>query len=828
MSFLAFVKGAAQQYNTLSAEKRKEANTEAEAAKKRAAELELYRSKKEIDAEFKTEGKFMTADQVKAFKEANKAEYEKQGYGIFATPKGDGQFEVSFKEIKEAKKPEAKLFPTAESAQTYIEDTSKKWEATFGYRPDAEVKGSGDEFAVTLKTPKKTDKDGAKVGKQFETYEEAEAESKLWKLGPGQAIDITRTEKGFYTLSITTDPAFSKKEGPLVDEMGLPAGLDYYASKTGMFSSDELKKRAGTYSIVPLLNKNLPLGGEAQFTNEFGRDFDIVYTTGIGSDAKAVMADHARKIEGYMTPDRVKSWFAAGNLQGGHAKRASREFITSIKNFVTLYNANPTKLGDNLALRPIEEVYPFLNNYMGIDKELDDAIGKISRPNSMEAQSYVPMNEPAYKKVVNGEQQTLLPINTYAAEAFAKPNQQGKLVYDENFTTTTSKWSNTSGLQQGEMHALINSATDTNGKQSAEAARNTFRRMQDARGVIEGKSDKFVRTDKYGRLVFGVPLLTDEEKMTVGAALNSVGTRIDPETKKEVPNNEAKIKMMRALIPSQSAIDMATSELTNGNSPQGRYAAITGRAEKDFRDLVYQKETADDILGNIETFETLLYQGAEVGAPLKIEQMRAGANYLFNYAKQIAFEDDPDGTKRNAFLADLEQKIGKVSIDDERAARAALTNLMGTMLSYQLARLMDPNGRLSDEDRRTVESAMSFSGLFASRDGALAVLGAMKERADYISARNTALTTGGMQNQIAAQALDVYTEGGNFKKFYRKIFGDYTGQANNQSFNPLLAPPPEPETPANTAPATGARAPIPEGPATTPEPVFDLNSVPNR
>lgn len=816
MSFTAFALGAAQRFNELTAEERKKEIDAAEAAAKSKAELDLYTKKKQIDVLYdKDENKTLTADQLKAFKQAEGPTYEKQGYGIFGTPVGDGKFEVSFKELKKDKTAEGKMFPDAASVQEYISTTKTQWEEGDLGTPEFTIKGKGDEFEVGVKSATKTGKDGKITGDiitDFNTAiakrDELEAKAK-----PGQIVDMSLTDKGIYTFSYTTDPTYSKKEGPVTDEMGIETGLDYYATASGLFSSDELKKRAGTYSIVPLRNVNLPAMGEGQFKYQYGRDYDIVYNTGIGGSEDAILADHSLKIQNHMSPARVKGWASAAELQGGQAKKPLQQFVNSLKSFKTLYGKSDKAMGDNRVLRPIEDVYPFLNEYMGIHPSIDAVIEGMDRPSSVSANSMAPINEPAYKKTVGGENQVLLPLNANVAEAFAKPTKDGKLAYPEGFTSVTANLAQTSGLQQGEIHALLNQGLGTNGTPDSKGATAMFTRMQQARDTVNAVSDKFVQTDKLGRLVFGIPILGDEETKTVLSAVNSVN------------GNTNKIKVMRAIIPSQKAIDRATAEMIDGNTPRGRYTAITGGAEKDFRDLVYQKETANEIRGNIATFRGLISEGAEVGAPLAIEKMRSGANYLLDYAKRtIVVAGDEDGSKTSELLKSLEERLNNVNISDERSARAALTNLMGVMLSYQLARLMDPNGRLSDEDRRTVEGAMSFSGLFASRDGALAVLSAMDERADYVSARNTALTTGGMQNQIAAQALDVYTDGGNFKKFYAKVFGSYTRPVAPASN--ALTPPPQPAATQQT-PTGRPASELPTGPATTPEPVFNLDELPN-
>ena len=817
MSLVAFALGAAQQYNKLSAEEREKAIKAKEAAAKTKSELDIYRQKKEIDLLYdKDESKYLTADQFRTFKEAEGPTYAKSGYDIFGTPVGDGKFEVSFKKIEKDKADTGKMFPDAKSVQDYIGITKTEWEEGGLGTPEFTIKGKGDEFEVGVKSASKKDKDGKVTGDIITDYQTAlnKRDEMLKDAKPGQSVDMTLTDKGIYTFSYTTDPTFSKKEGPLRDAMGIETGLDYYAKASGQFSEDGLKKRAETYSIVPLRNVNLPAMGEGQFQYQFGRDYDIVYNTGIGGSEDAILADHALKFQNHMSPARVKGWASAADLQGGQAKKPLQQFVNAINSFKTVYSKSDKAMGDNRVLRPIEDVYPFLSEYMGIHPSIDKALEGAIRPASSEANSMAVTNEPAYKKTVNGEKQVLLPLNANVAEAFAKPNQEGKLTYPEGFTSVTAKLSQTSGLQQGEIHSLLNQAVGTNGKPDAEATKAMFSRVQQARDTINGVSDKFVKTDKLGRLVFGIPMLGEEEKKTVLSAVNSVN------------GNANKIKVMRALIPSQNAINRATAEMIDGNSPRGRYTAITGGAEKDFRDLAYQKETANEIMGNISTFKRLMSEGGEVGAPLALEKMRSGANYLLDYAKRtLVVSGDTDGSRTNELLRNLEERLNNISISDERAARAALTNLMGTMLSYQLARLMDPNGRLSDEDRRTVESAMSFSGLFASRDGAIAVLDAMEERADYISARNTALTTGGMQNQIAAQALDVYTDGGNFKKFYDKVFGSYTRPA--APANTALTPPPQPAA-TQQAPATGTPASdIPTGPATEPEAVFDLNALPS-
>ena len=96
------------------------------------------------------------------------------------------------------------------------------------------------------------------------------------------------------------------------------------------------------------------------------------------------------------------------------------------------------------------------------------------------------------------------------------------------------------------------------------------------------------------------------------------------------------------------------------------------------------------------------------------------------------------------------------------------------MLSYQLARMMDPNGRLSDEDRQTVETAIGLKGIKATPEKLLEVAEQLEEQVDYVQARNRAYQSGNTRQIMAAHLYNNMTGGADFRSILTGIMDPIT------------------------------------------------------
>lgn len=809
MSLLSFFSGAASAFNESKDKEREALAKEKEEAAKRAAELETYRSKKEIEAEFSPDkNKFVTAEQ-RALIEAEEEKtnrYSSMGYGIFFTPTGANKYEVSYKELKKDKDAE-KLFPDMAAVNVHLEGLRKTAKENNLGEPEINVTNTGKGFKVESKF-----KPTGSAGGEFTTLEQAnnevgniQATINQDPLRKGKFIAKTeRTKEGKYTVSVVQDPAYKSDgaAGPGVSPIGRKYDFDFLPLSSNVMGPDELKSRAGKYRLVPLSDTNIPRFGsdQEQYREGYGRDWTMVYTAGTGETPADRLEDHSRMFNNRMPKEFVEKLNDVATKYGGRAAQGITEFENSLRSFVSLYEGTQKDpLKDEIVQVPIYKKHKWLSNYIGINDSIDEIIlgDRTGNPfKGTKLEKLLPINEPQY---TNADGNRATPINPHFAEAFAPksmtPDGTPVRKYDDTVFNYTRNVAMKSGVHQARVHTLFNNATDANGNQGAEQARRAYNRHIEASGVLSRASRPIVVDDK-GVGHYSVPTLMPQEKATVMAAIESV------------PDFSSRILMTQSLLDTQDALAGVTSQGKTAN-PSARFTKVTGGDEKKWRDLTDQLSVANEITTNTQQMKALLLDGAPVGVPLTLERLKGGAQAMLNYMINDNTFNVAEGSKitKNELINNLQKELNDATGD---TARAALVNLLGTMLSYQAARLMDPNGRLSDQDRSVIQGALGFDGIFANPIAALNVIEALETRSKYVSAVNTSLTTGTSEEMLAAYTYHNLSGGdavqGNFVSNFTKMFGVKTGAkaptATSEEDDPL-SPNYKGATPQGTTPSTG-------------------------
>lgn len=804
MSILtAFIGGMAEGANNIFAEER----AKQKKADERQAELDLFEDKERIKQKYSGKGEYMTKAQYEQFVADNKEGLNAAGYTPFGLPvQGTGDqkdlVKLTIKEIKKDKTA-GNLIPEAD-APAYIKSRKEEVEK-LGLVPEIKSVSKPDGFVEITVQGKSADEKTDRA-----IYDEGEAEQRRIRaqseidndpLRKGKVIATkSQTKDGSWTVGQMLDPAFNAtgKQGPGYDPIGREYGPQYLAANSGLFNSeDELKKSSAIYDVHPTNDILLPRFGAEQRDYVFGRDFDLVFTNGVGSGRQDRLNSLYTRFQTHQTPEKIRQW-AEHAEKGGRATGLINSTASAVKNFIELYRdvGTDSKEGVGKYLPPIEKRYPFISELIGIHPKIDEVLSIELLPSTMRkagagTTAYIPLNEPVMKKVVDGEEVMLQPENLNTAGAFAKkmPGEDDTkppvFMYDKEFTTAAARIAYDSNLNQAEYHELINGAIGPDNTPSPQGTRVAHSRIVDARNALEKKKDKFVGVNNKGVAEFQFPTLSERENAKIKLALNSFDDIGD------------KLRAMRALMATHEILDQAEA-FKDGTGPQALYTAIMGGNAASFTSLQEQASNMTEVKTNAAELTRILRdEGGNVGPLLQIERLGNAVDYVFEeiFPKLQMEEGSAYTTEQlqNELREQYKNITGNTAGISESDRRAAMVNLLGTLLSYQLARMMDPNGRLSDEDRRTVQSALGFTGVLATRDSALAVLEAMTTRAQYIEARNNALTGNNKYDALAAGAMDRYYGGESFAEFHAKIFKSQRtaaqGTVPTVSRNPLAPTP---------------------------------------
>jgi hypothetical protein len=347
-------------------------------------------------------------------------------------------------------------------------------------------------------------------------------------------------------------------------------------------------------------------------------------------------------------------------------------------------------------------------------------------------------------------------------------------MYNDSFMASLNTFTKDSGLGQGTILDILDSAVDPSTNEAGPtAAEEAFKGLQNAKKNLAA-AGQFVTSDS-GVISYSIPPMSTNARVAVLSDINRFSDY----------NN--RIIAVQAALPA-SSVNAANGQLRD-SSAKGKYDAVTGGGMK-FTVVSEQLANAQEMDNSINGLQEALVKDAatgqqgEVGFVLNVERLSSGVGYMFE-ALQRELTTDAD-VDRDGLFGNLNKQIQEaVSETDVEKKNNALVKLYGTMLSYQLARLMDPNGRLSDEDRRTIEDGIGLMGVSANPDAILSLTQELRGRVDYIKARNQAYMSNNTKRILAAHLYDSLSDGGNFKKTFYQAFSidpnnarGSTGQGN--------------------------------------------------
>ena len=325
---------------------------------------------------------------------------------------------------------------------------------------------------------------------------------------------------------------------------------------------------------------------------------------------------------------------------------------------------------------------------------------------------------------------------------------------DQAFLNKMYSISDRTNVDAAELVKIVHTAENEAGRVTRESIKAAYENLLSIQTTLENK--KFTEGGGYQD-----PGLSSETQKDLVTKLEPYRTTND------------KIVALSAAIPDLTVQRAGfNTQVSKNTSRKGKYEAVTGGA-MEFKIVGEQLDNADNMMSSIEGLRSAIKSGGEVGLVLEAESLVTGGEYLLDTVMEnLQFEEGTDG---RAIIDGVRRQYNDAIAENDPEKRAnALVRVYATMLSYQLARLMDPNGRLSDEDRRTVESAIGLKGIKATPDKLLLVAEELSGQVEYIQARNRAYSSGNTRTILAAFTYNNMSGGGNIKEILPNIMSSIT------------------------------------------------------
>lgn len=435
-------------------------------------------------------------------------------------------------------------------------------------------------------------------------------------------------------------------------------------------------------------------------------------------------------------------------------------------------------------IRPILEVEPRLAQFMALDSELEARLEDIGAdPVNFQliqgrlgnAVNLPPMQDLGTRLENDDITFEAMPNVT---EAFGEDtgemdaNNRRIVKVPETFLNDTAKIAKESKMSHGIVLKLLDEAevTDTSGPESASQA---YEGMKDNRRLLK-LTEPFVTLAPSGNaLEFDQPQLTSgmRDQFLINLAPH-----------KTHMNRILAVKT--AIPPAPSNLAEAVAAIGGSKNPEQVYGAVKGGAVnyKHFDDR-FQK--AEQVVATHKQLVQLLSpvsqggQGGPVGLPLELEKLKESATYLLDYTLKglnTAGTSTENGFTEStvsgaSILQELREELNGIG-GTNAGARNALINLNIKMQAYAYASMMDPNGRLSDQDREQAEQAI----VAGSPRAVLTVSSRLAERATYQMSMINAYTSGRPRDILAA---DLYRNiGGGTEVDVRTFIRSATGSGS--------------------------------------------------
>lgn len=633
--------------------------------------------------------------------------------------------------------------------------------------------------------PKKADKES--LGPVYTTIAEVnEARPQLIA-----AAGLTEETANFKVKSVSggfqvdVEPKTEQEKGPPRDEeTDLPLTPNFYFARDlgSDIAKDPMKFSAQVIDLTP--DRSLPMSGQEMKSKKRGRD----YTFGRRSTAAGTIQNSQENLRILLKDEFTPQVIDRAIEIYDSNPQALDYFVGTLPPLIDswqLATADQVE-GSVRKLRPVLSYYPELIQYAEKHPKIREALKKAGISERVigiaNARNGVAVNAPAEPTEDGGANLLDIPIVT---DAFGvdtgQQDEEGNdiITLQDNFLQTTRSIGTNSGMGHPKVLKLLESAQNPRTRQSnPEATQEAFTAMKENRKLLS--TETFVEPTASGtELQFRFPsLLTNDRTKLV----NNLS---------HYPTHNDKILALRTAIPSAS-INTALSytDIGGGLDAKARYEDITGNNNYDGMEARYRK--AEQVLSTHSQLVQLLSPateggaGAPVGIPLQIERLKAGAQYLLQTlggidTAQVSTEAGQIVESRvsgSDVIRNLTQQFTSIQ-GSEESQLAALVNLNIKMQSYAYAAMMDPNGRLSDQDREQADQAISAGGYTANPASVIAVSSRLAERAEFTMATIEGYTGGDTAQIIATHYYNRLAPGA--QTDVRRFLGRATGVTSQET-----------------------------------------------
>ena len=759
-AFLAFVGGAAGEWNKMSEEKRASAAAKAKADAELAAEI--AKENREWDT-WKKQQEFLNARADEEIKnEATRKNTERAEQAARITPEllskqqqlpGQLHFlsyatESTMPVIESVDKPvEGYTFDEAIGVASQYNPRVKDQGVFYAVKPLAD---NPERFTIDLRDINEENKTTNVFADQAEAQSAAQAETdRLKESGATNlravALPTTDGEGWTYKIEKIGDLDGGKAEIP-ADEQGIEYNTNYYfrtSPKFGPETGKTAQQRGGQIlNLTPGLN--LPTSGEGMAQYVEDQDFVLIRRPmgpegseqRAGQDMTFFFAD--------FTPEIVDKLIAGKD--DPFVRRSYGIFkdrISEVLTNWTLGTADEIPEGRQLMPLPME-----FQERLQEMAEKDPSIRQILRnhPNDGAAETLNqqvgnPINEPiaAFGSRPGG---AAVYRNQNFADAFAVEGEDGVVRYPQAVQEQVLSIARNAQQEPAYVHRFFDQATEPNGESSPEATQGAFYGTLQNKEILGNYS---FRTVRGNRAQYTMPSVIEVGDIQDNLSYFQTDTQ--------------RIDALTLAVPSLAARQAhASAQVSASSGPAALYESVTGNT--DYDKLQARLENAQRIKSIDAELQTLLgpLQG-EVSLPNQITLLKKGANYLLTSVMSTV--RGGEGVDMNEVRSGLQAELeAATSTGDLEAQVAALVRLNTKMQSYAYASMMDPNGRLSDQDRQQAEVATGSEGLTATKDTVLAVSSRLSSAADRVTASINGYRSNDPRRVVATHLYTTQIAGG--------------------------------------------------------------------
>jgi len=703
---------------------------------------------------------FLTEEQATAFAQNHNQKALDYGWVQIPTPREDGKgWKLDIKEVKDVKSDTGfKTFGEAQTAANQALDyydtidakmvpvfeTSANGTYTFKFQKVDKDETEG----MLFKTPDKAQE----YADQTQAYYDSN-ERFAGKFAPKFETTDDGIKVTFIQMTEKTD-----KGGVATSEEGFDLDTNYLLRVSPKAGTDLSKGEYRQFGVLSLDGTPVSRFGEEQQGYVEGKKHLVYRLQGIGDGAVRQNESFATFIQEDFTPEVIQK-IQANKDMGIAGSRANNLMVATFRKFVNDFkDANTRTTTDLILERKIQDAHPWLGELVSNSPDLMRVLQQTpidpADPNNPLAASN-PRNMPVVE-LEEGNARPLLPNITVSPYVSDQDNGQGEMVpmLDQAFLNKIYSISDKTNVDAAEIVKVVHTAENAAGQVTRESIKTAYQNLISLQTTLEKK--KFTEGGGYQD-----PGLSSDTQKEVLLKLETYSTTND------------KILALSAAIP-ELTVQRAgfNTQVSKNTSRKGKYEAVTGGA-MEFKVVGEQLDNANNMMSSIEGLRAAIKGGGEVGLVLEAESLVTGGEYLLNTVMEnLEFEE---GTNGRAIVDGVRRQYNEAVAESDPQKRAnALVRVYATMLSYQLARLMDPNGRLSDEDRRTVESAIGLKGIKATPDKLLLVAEELSGQVEYLQARNTAYSSGNVRTILAAHTYNNMSGGGNIKEVLPNIMSTIT------------------------------------------------------